>query len=234
MKTTVIVTVATALILNLGCRTAEPAPPDTVPHAAPAGGAPFTGPAALDMEKAKTEVKTRYGAAHPEIQEYVLWTAQSFGRSGMWFNEDAYAGASADQREERIRYLAQLLEQAEYGRHLCSGLAEAGALKDPRLVPGLMKVAAYHQDNVDYDCRPKWIAVAGLARQESDQSVPLLVSLIDHGNQNTRNWARAALARKTGKDLGADKQAWAQWWQSQGKPAIGEEFLKPYQSPTAK
>lgn len=48
-------------------------------------------PAPLEMQKAEQEVEQRYAAAHPEIQEYVLWTARSFGRGGMWLNEDAFA-----------------------------------------------------------------------------------------------------------------------------------------------
>jgi hypothetical protein len=188
-------------------------------------------PAALDMGKAKQEVDSRYAGAHPEIREYILWTARTFGPNGLWLNEDAFATLSEKAREAKVQYLVTLLEQGEYGRHLCTGLAEASALPDKRLVPGLLKVAGYHRPEVDYDCRPKWIAVAALARQESDEAVPLLISLVDHGNQNTRNWARAALARKSGKDLAQDKQAWAKWWQSQGHPAIAEDLLKPWQAP---
>jgi hypothetical protein len=110
-------------------------------------------------------------------------------------------------------------------------LAEASALKDKRLVPGLMKVADYHLEDRDYDCRAKWMAVAALARQESDEAVPLLISLVDHGNQNTRNWARAALARKTGQDFKKDKAAWAKWWQEQGHSPIDGKFLKPAAAP---
>ena len=128
-------------------------------------------------------------------------------------------------------YLAALLQDGEYGRHLCNGLAEAGALKDPRLVPGLIKVAGYHRDDTDYDCRAKWMAVAALARQESPDAVPLLISLVDHGNQNTRMWAQAALSRTTGQDFKQDKQAWADWWKSQGHDAIDTALLKPYQAP---
>ena len=117
-----------------------------------------------------------------------------FGPSGMWLNEDACAGLSAAAREKRIQHLTLLLEQGEYGRHLCAGLAEASGLKDKRLLPGLIKVAGYHRTDRDYDCRPKWMAVAALARQESDEAVPLLVSLVDHGNQNTRQWARSFVA----------------------------------------
>jgi hypothetical protein len=191
-------------------------------------------PAPLDMEKTKAEVEVRYAKAHPEIREYILWTAKTFGSSGMWLNEDAFATLSSGAREEKIQYLAKLFVEAEYGRHLCTGLAEASALKDERLVPGLMKVAGYHQAGVDYDCRPKWMAVAALARQESDAAVPLLISLVDHGNQNTRNWARAALARKTGQDFIQDKQAWADWWKSQGHEPVADEFLKPWQPPEMK
>ena len=120
-------------------------------------------PAPLDIKKAETEVEQRYAKAHPEIKEYVLFTARSFGRSGMWLNEDAFAALAADAREKKVQHLATLLADGEYGRHLCNGLAEASALKDKRLVTGLLKAAGYHQKSVEYDCRPKWMAVAALA-----------------------------------------------------------------------
>jgi hypothetical protein len=181
----------------------------------------------VDMKKAEAEVEARYVGASPEIKEYILWTARTFGPGGMWFPEDAYADLPQETREKRIQYLATLFGEAEYGRHLCAGLAEASALKDKRLVPGLMKVAGYHLEDRDYDCRAKWIAVSALARQESEEAVPLLVGLVDHGNQNTRNWARAALSRKTGQDFKQDKQAWAKWWQEHGHSPIDGKFLKP-------
>jgi len=184
------------------------------------------------MKRAEQEVKKRYASAHPEIQEYVLWTARTFGHSRMWLNEDALANLPAEESEKMIPYFAALLEESEYGRHLCDGLAKASALKDERLVPGLMKVAGYHREKFDYDCRPKWMAVAALARQESDTAVPLLISLVDHGNQNTRKWARAALSRKTGQDFKEDKQAWAKWWEAQGHEAVDIELLKPWKAPS--
>ena len=191
---------------------------------------PSTSPASLDIKKMELEVETHYAKADPEIREYVIWTAKTFGRHGMWLNEDAFAALPANAREERIQHLVTLLN-GEYGRQLCSGLAEASALKDKRLLPGLIKVAGYQKDNVDYDCRPKWMAIAALARQESDEAMPLLVSLVDHGNQNTRNWARAALSRKTGQDVKQDKQAWAKWWQEQGNKPIDDQLLKPWVMP---
>jgi hypothetical protein len=188
-------------------------------------------PKPLDIKAVEAEVKAHYNGAHPEIKEYILWTAKTFGRGGLWLSEDALADLPDGEREERVQHLATLFSEAEYGRHLCEALAQASALKDERLVPGLIKIADFHQPDRDYDCRPKWIAIAALARQESDQAVPVLISLVDHGNQNTRFWARAALARKTGQDFKQDKQAWAKWWQEQGHDPIDPERLKPYEAP---
>ena len=191
-------------------------------------GAGYGAVAAVDATKTDQDIAAKYARAHAEIQEYVRWTARTFGPRDMWLNEDAFASLSKEEREKKIKYLAELLEGAEYGRHLCQALAEAGAFKDDRLVRGLMKMAGYHREDRDYDCRPKWIAVASLARQESDEAVPLLISLVDHGNQNTRTWAQAALSRKTGQDFRADKQAWAKWWVAQGHKPVAEDFLKPW------
>jgi len=37
----------------------------------------------VDMDMAATEVSRCYGKAHPEVQEFVLQTARSFGTGGM-------------------------------------------------------------------------------------------------------------------------------------------------------
>ena len=191
---------------------------------------PPASPAPLNMKKAQEEVNKHYSKAAPEVQEYILWTARTFGRSGRWLNEDAFPNLSKEQREKKIKYLAVLFNNSEYGRHLCMKIAEASVIKDKRLVPGLIKIAGYSK-KFNYDCRPKWMAVAALSRQESDDAVPLLISLVDHGNQNTRMWARAALARKSKHDFGKDKQAWDKWWQSQGHKPIDKKLLKPYTPP---
>ena len=185
----------------------------------------------FDGQTAKEEIERCYGKAHPEVREFIEHTAQSFGRDGLWINEKAYAELTEQQRDTRVGYLAKLFEEGEYGRHLCRALAEAGALKDDRLVPGLVKVAGYHVEGQDYDCRPKWMAIAALARQESPEAVPTLVSLVDHGNQNTRLWARAALSRMAKDDFKTEKAAWNKWWVGQGHPAIDAKFLAPYVPP---
>ena len=218
MKTSLI-SVVLVVLLGAACATNSTSPSPLAEESAHSAATP----APLDMAKAQEEVDAHYAQAHPEIQEYVLWTAGAFGRRAMWLNEEAFAALSDEEREKKIQYVVTLLADAEYGRHLCRVLAEAGALKDERLVPGLMKVAGYRRESGDYDCRPKWMAVAALARQESDDAVALLIDLVDHGNQNTRNWARAALSRKTGRDFKQDKQAWTHWWQTQGPEPVGDE-----------
>lgn len=220
----------------------------SAPASAGAGAAE---PAPLDPARAQAEIAEHYAAAHPEVQEFVRHTARSFGRSGLWLNDNAFAALTEEQRTQHTNYLIGLLWEGEYGRHLCRGLAHASAIEDPRLVPGLMVVAAHHDAEADYDCRPKWMAVAALARQDlmhlppmdgdeandagdsdsTQYAVSLLVGLVDHGNQNTRFWARAALARHTGQDFGDDKNAWARWWVDAGHEPIDAPFLKPWTPP---
>ena len=62
----------------------------------------------------------------------------------------------------------------------------------------------------------------------------MLVSLVDHGNQNCRMWARAALARIAHDDFKDDKQAWNKWWVQAGHPAIDPKLLEPWKAPPAK
>jgi beta-lactamase regulating signal transducer with metallopeptidase domain/HEAT repeat protein len=185
-------------------------------------------PQEIAKETVETEIRQYYSKADPEVQEYIRWTARTFGRSQLWLEADAFSGLSAQELEAKIVYTAEVL-QGDYGRHLCIALAEAGALKDKRLLPGLIQVATYHRENSNYDCRPKWMGVAALGRQDEISAVPHLVDLVDHGNQNTRMWARASLSRLTGQNFDEDKKAWAQWWNMQGKePQVDVSALKPW------
>src|SRR3954447_23166927 len=92
----------------------------------------FAAPQPLDMDAASAEVSSSYGKSEPEVQEFVSHTARTFGRSGLWLNEDADADLKPADREARVTCLVRLLDGPEYGRRLCSALAEASALKDPR------------------------------------------------------------------------------------------------------
>ena len=189
-------------------------------------------PADHCQEQAEAEVAAHYVGADSGLSAYLLITAKSFGPVRLWRSEDAGRGLSAERREERVKFLSNLFLELEYGRHLCAGLAEASTLDDARLLPGLMRIAEYHRSDRDYDCRAKWMAVAALSRQTGEGAVPLLISLVDHGNENTRTWARLALYRKTCQDFQQDKVAWARWWQNQGHPAIDDRLLQPFSPPT--
>jgi beta-lactamase regulating signal transducer with metallopeptidase domain len=178
-----------------------------------------------------TEIQQSYSKASPEIQEYIRWTARTFGGNGLWLPENAFEKLTAEEREQKIVYCVDALS-GEYGRHLCEALAAAGVLKDKRLIPGVMKAATYHRDEGDYDCRPKWIAVEAAGRLGDESVVPQLIRLVDHGNQNTRMWARASLVRLTGQNFNDDKQAWGKWWNDSGKePKIDLAQLKPWTQP---
>ena len=183
--------------------------------------------------KTDQEIQEHYAKADADVQAYIRWTAENFGRNGLWLPADAFAGLSAEEREKKVTTLVETLK-GEYGRYLCPALAEAGALKDKRLLPGISKAAAYHREDGDYDCRAKWMAVAAVGRQDDIWAVPILVPLVDHGNQNTRMWARASLVRLTGQNFSADKQAWGKWWNESGnQPPIDLSQLKPWVAPEA-
>ena len=178
----------------------------------------------------KTEL-ARYEKAQPEVQAFIKHTCESFGRSGLWLDVGAMENLSEADREKKITYIDGVLT-GEYGRHQCESLAEAGVLVDSRLLPGLMKVAAYQRDDQDYDCRAKWMAVAALGRQGDEGAIPVLIPLVDHGNQNTRLWARASLVRLTGETFQDDKKAWGAWWNAQDKGAkLSEADLAPWVMP---
>ena len=211
----------------------NPAPvPVPAPAIGPQQGA--SAPEALLQAETDREIQQSYAKADPDVQEYIRWTAKNFGRGGLWLPENAFEKLSAEEREQKVAYIEGVLK-GEYGRQLCEVLAQAGALKDKRLLPGVMKAAAYYREDGNYDCRAKWMAVAALGRIGDESAVPLLVSLIDHGNQNTRMWARASLVRITGQNLGTEKKAWGDWWNGAKKqPPITEEQMTPWKAPDKK
>jgi beta-lactamase regulating signal transducer with metallopeptidase domain len=183
------------------------------------------------IEPVEKEIRDHYAIADPDVQEYVRKTAHRFGKSGLWLPENAFDTLTSDQREQKVNECFTAL-MGEYSRELCPALAAAGVLKDDRLLLGVLKAAAYHRDDQDYDCRPKWIAVEAAGRFGDVLAVPALIPLVDHGNENTRMWARASLVRLTGQNFSSDKQAWGKWWNDSGKgPKIDSAQLKPWTMP---
>lgn len=187
-------------------------------------------PHPITPEEVEQEIEQYYAKADPDVKEYIRWTARQFGPAGFWKSPDTYKHIRPADREQKVQDLLVPLSGG-YGRHLCTVLGDAGVLKDERLIPGITKAAVYHRDDADYDCRAKWIAVAALGRQDDPSAVPALVPLVDHGNQNTRMWARASLVRLTGQNFGDDKQAWATWWNESGhQPPIDTAQLKSWKA----
>ena len=199
-----------------------------IPMQAISNAQPAT-PAAAPTDRASE--LALYENANPEVKAFIKHTCESFGRSALWLDVGALDALTPEEREKKIAYIAGVLD-GEYGRQQCESLAEAGVIRDGRLLPGLRKVAAYHRDDQDYDCRAKWMAVAALGRQGDESAVPVLIPLVDHGNLNTRMWARGSLVRLTGQTFDQDKAAWGAWWNAQGKePKLTEDDLKPWVMP---
>jgi hypothetical protein len=166
------------------------------------------------------------------VTDFVVWTEGQF-KGTQWLPENAIDNLDAKARESSIQQYVSILDEKPYNREICRALVMASVLRDKRFLPGLLKTAAY-DELCDYDCCPKWMAVAALARMGDDSAVPVLVPLVDHGNPNTRMWARAALVRLTGQTFDQDKKAWGAWWNGQNKePKLKEEDLKLWSMPTA-
>ena len=67
------------------------------------------------------------------------------------------------------------------------------------------------------DNRIKWLAVRGLAKIADRETVPALITLIDHYNKNVRTYAKVGLAEISGQFFGDSKEQWVKWWQENEK-----------------
>jgi len=170
-------------------------------------------PSPVDLSKAEAEVKQYYHSAKQDVQDTVIHYAKWGQESGFWLNQDAFSHLTSEERERKIKNTTNLLDE-EYDYVSPNALAEASALQDQRLVPGLMRIAGYDLDG-KHDNQVRWMAVAALARQDTKEDVPLLIQLVEHYNRDTQYWARAALARKTSQDFGKDTETWTQWWEEE-------------------
>ncbi|HPS00931.1 MAG TPA: M56 family metallopeptidase, partial [Candidatus Sumerlaeota bacterium] len=181
---------------------------------------------------ARDEIALYYKAAPQEVRDFILLTESQFGGRN-WLAENAFSQMDAAAREKEIQQCVTTLAEKPYSRDLYPTLARAGVLRDKRLLPGLLKTAAYDQPT-NYNCRPKWMAVAALARMGEESAVPVLVPLVDFGNKNVQMWSRAALLRLTGQTFDQDKKAWGAWWNARNKePKLTEADLKPWSMATA-
>ena len=56
--------------------------------------------------------------------------------------------------------------------------------------------------------RARWVCTRSLGQTGSEESIPILISLLDHRNRNTRIYAKVCLAEITGSYFGDDKEKW--------------------------
>ncbi len=190
-------------------------------------------------ESAEKEIAEYYAQADDEVKDYIRQTARTFGPVGLWLPGNHLESMSDREQAELKRKTRSALREANKAlpgepqpnriltsKELTEALAAAGLFKDESLAREVLGIATFMQDK-QVDNRARWLAVAALGRQGHEPAVPALISLLDHPNQNTRIWARASLVRITGQHHGADKRAWATWWNNAGKePRIDVSAIK--------
>jgi RNA polymerase sigma-70 factor (ECF subfamily) len=88
-----------------------------------------------------------------------------------------------------------------------------GALRSTRALPRLRELAF---ERVDKNNRDRWMSVRILGMLGDQPSVPHLIHLLYHGNQNTHWWAQVALVQLTGQNFGGNWDAWGEWWNASG------------------
>lgn len=124
-----------------------------------------------------------------------------------WFRpETAYEGASPGQRKMIVqRWIADTHSTDRNTR--ARAIASLGNVRASEAVGRLLQIA--QEENPDN--RARWVAVRGLGRIGDTKAVPVLIDMVDHGNENTRVYARLALAQITGVYYGTDKVKWREW-----------------------
>jgi len=99
-----------------------------------------------------------------------------------------------------------------------------GAMRSTKGLPAL-RVIAY--DRADKNNRDRWMAIRSIGLIGDKTDVPELISLVYHGNVNTRWWAQLSLVRITGRNFGSDWNAWGKWWNDQnGQPPYKPEIIR--------
>jgi len=172
---------------------------------------------AQERSAIRQEIETGYAQADPDLREFLISSAESAASQNLWFAQDTFDGLTSEQRAEKVRQCVAQLEGGEYGRDLCPAIAEAAVLKDSSVVSGLIRIATYKL-GAQIDNRPRWMAVAAMARLGHPPTIPTLMALVDHYNTDTAMWAQAGLVRLSGRNFGRDTLAWTKWWQSLSHP----------------
>jgi len=150
----------------------------------------------------------------------IAWTDRQF-RS--YFDERSFDGWS-DEDLEALEAKSIDALNGPRSHEYYTAINTLGALRSTNALPRLRELAF---ERVDRDNRDRWMAVRVLGILGDRQSIPDLIHLVYHGNQNTHWWAQISLVELTGQNFGGDWEAWGKWWNaSGGQPPYHPEIIR--------
>jgi RNA polymerase sigma-70 factor (ECF subfamily) len=156
----------------------------------------------------------------PDQRAVIEWTDRQF-RS--YFDERTFDGWSDDERRTLEAKCIDALTGPR-SREYYTAINTLGSLRSTNGLPRLRELAF---ERVDKNNRDRWMAVRVLGILGDRASVPELIHLVYHGNQNTHWWAQIALVQLTGQNFGGDWEAWGRWWTESGEsPAYNPEIIR--------
>lgn len=159
-------------------------------------------------------------ALNAEQRAVLAWTDRQF-RS--FFDARTFDGWSEQQRTELETRCIDTLKGPQ-SKEYFQAINTLGALRATNALPALRIIAF---DSADKNNRERWMAVRSLGLIGDSADVPELITLVYHGNANTRWWAQISLVRLTGQNFGGDWNAWAKWWdERKGQPAYNPEIVR--------
>ena len=148
------------------------------------------------------------------------WTDKQFHG---FFDSRTFVGWSQKERSDLEARLLDALKGPEALEYY-QAINSLAALGSTNALPALRGIATSRQDKNNRD---RWMAIRALGIMNDKSSVPDLIHLLYHGNQNTRWWAQISLVRLTGENFGTDWKAWSKWWdQSGGRPPFNPEIIR--------
>lgn len=150
----------------------------------------------------------------------LAWTDRQF-RS--FFDARTFDGWSEQERGTLERKLIDALNGPRSTEYF-QAIGTLAALRSTKGLPRLREIAF---ERVDRNNRDRWMCIRALGLIGDKESVPELIHLVYHGNQNTHWWAQISLVRLTGQNFGGDWNAWGKWWNDQkSQPPYKPEIIR--------
>jgi HEAT repeat protein len=176
------------------------------------GMPPALVPAATQPENPSTNpvVATQPAGLNADQQTVLDWTNNDFRQ---FFDNRKFTGWT-DQEKQNLedRCIDALSGPQDQGYY--QSINTLAALRSTKALPKLRELAFEHRDKNNRD---RWMSVRALGLMGDKQSVPQLIHLVYHGNDNTRWWAQISLVWLTGQNFGGDWNAWGKWWNGSGQ-----------------